>query len=229
MLGWGKQTIPDYMQVQRKKVKYARIRINPDATVTLTVPHYYRQRDIDDLIQKKSIWINQKREQCQQQLKSGIAFESDTLLWFDSLYRILPHKGQHDVFHNQPETLIYSRHPLHDRTERLKWYRRQAKKELSQRLESLAGKFGLQYQRVAIRDQKTRWGSCSSRGTISLNWRLIMAPEYVCHYVLIHELAHTRHMNHSKDFWQLVEVMAPGSFQARVWLKQNGQSLMNYI
>src|SRR3989338_5484159 len=74
---------------------------------------------------------------------------------------------------------------------------------------------------VSIRSQRTRWGSCSSRNTISLNWRLIMAPDWVSDYVVYHELAHLTHMNHSKEFWQLVERYVPNHKDAQKWLKDH--------
>lgn len=82
------------------------------------------------------------------------------------------------------------------------------------------------YQRITIRDQKTRWGSCSAGGTLSFNWRLMLAPPAVLDYVVIHELCHLTHMNHSKAFWALVESVCPDYRTHRKWLKDHGQSLI---
>jgi predicted metal-dependent hydrolase len=84
---------------------------------------------------------------------------------------------------------------------------------------------GLKVQRVTVRNQKTRWGSCSRRGTISLNWRLIQAPPFVADYIILHELMHLRQMNHSRKYWQEVENVCPGYREAERWLKAHGRLL----
>ena len=85
--------------------------------------------------------------------------------------------------------------------------------------------FNLMPKRVVVKEQKSRWGSCSTNGSIYMNWRLIQAPEEVLRYVAIHELAHLREHNHSKRFWHLVESMMPTFREQRGWLKENGNKL----
>ena len=82
------------------------------------------------------------------------------------------------------------------------------------------------YNRITIRDQKTRWGSCSAKGTLSFNWRLMLAPPAILDYVVVHELCHLTHMNHSAAFWQAVEAVYPDYRSARRWLKEHGQELI---
>ncbi len=101
-----------------------------------------------------------------------------------------------------------------------------AAETLSPLLEKMTETLGQQVEKVTIRDTKTRWGSCSGRKTISLNWRLILAPPEVAYYVCAHEAAHLIHMNHSKAFWKVVEDMCPTYKVHRQWLKQNGPRLM---
>ena len=98
--------------------------------------------------------------------------------------------------------------------------------ELPRRLHVLAAQYGLAVSRVTIRNQRTRWGSCSSDGRISLNWRLLQMPEHVCDYVLLHELMHLRVRNHSARFWRQVAAACPGYEQARAWLREHGDSLL---
>lgn len=81
------------------------------------------------------------------------------------------------------------------------------------------------YNRITIRDQKTRWGSCSAKGTLSFNWRLMLAPPSIPDYVIVHELCHLTHMNHSAAFWQKVESVYPDYRTARKWLKDHGHEL----
>jgi hypothetical protein len=89
----------------------------------------------------------------------------------------------------------------------------------------LANCFGFQFQRLAVNGARTRWGSCGIRGSLNFTWRLIMAPEPVIDYVIVHELAHLRVRNHSSQFWDLLEKLMPEYRQARAWLKQNGHLL----
>ena len=101
--------------------------------------------------------------------------------------------------------------------------RQLAAQELPPRVRELAIGQGVEVTRISIRNQKSRWGSCSRRGTISLNWRLIQTPAFVRDYIILHELAHRRHMNHSDKFWQEVERMCPDYLVAERWLKQNAK------
>ena len=88
-----------------------------------------------------------------------------------------------------------------------------------------AAALGVSYGRVAIRDQRSRWGSCSSRGTLSFNWRLVLAPLEVLDYVVVHELCHLRHADHSPRFWRLVQERRPGFAEQRAWLREHGAEL----
>lgn len=85
---------------------------------------------------------------------------------------------------------------------------------------------GGEYTRITIREQKTRWGSCSSRGTLSFNWKLMLAPPTVLDYVVVHELCHLKHMDHSREFWAAVENVMPDYKEKRKWLKEHGCELV---
>lgn len=89
------------------------------------------------------------------------------------------------------------------------WLKRRAREHLSERLRELAQRHGLAYQRISVRAQRTRWASCSGRGTISLNYKLLFLPPELVDHVLLHELAHTRHLNHSPRFWRLLARLDP--------------------
>ena len=100
-----------------------------------------------------------------------------------------------------------------------------ARRELPPRLLELAARFGLEVSKVSVRNQRWRWGSCSPRGHICLNWRLVTMPAWVRDYVLIHELMHLRRMDHSRKFWKLVAAECPDYQAARRWLHENGRAL----
>ena len=106
--------------------------------------------------------------------------------------------------------------------------RREAAGTLPGRVRELAAAQGLTnlLARVSIRNQRTRWGSCSARGVVSLNWRLIQVPPAVCDYVILHELAHLVHLNHSARFWELVERMCPNYRESEQWLKRTGRCVL---
>ncbi len=104
--------------------------------------------------------------------------------------------------------------------------RRQAVRELPARLLHLAEHHGLHVSRVSVRNQRSRWGSCSPSGHICLNWRLVLMPESVRDYVLIHELMHLRRLDHSRHFWRLVAHACPDYERARLWLRENRHLLL---
>jgi predicted metal-dependent hydrolase len=103
--------------------------------------------------------------------------------------------------------------------------RKRAARELPAELLALAGAHAITVTRVSIRNQRSRWGACSSRGSITLNWRLILTPPFVREYVMIHELMHRRELNHSRRFWKHVAAACPRHAEARTWLLSEGQRL----
>lgn len=106
------------------------------------------------------------------------------------------------------------------------WYKVQARRVFKNKLDEQAKRMQVTYRDFRLKDQKTRWGSCSNQGNINLNWRLIMAPEEVIDYLIIHELSHLTHPNHSEKFWQRVSEFMPKYAYWRNWLKDHGQELV---
>ena len=107
-----------------------------------------------------------------------------------------------------------------------KWLKSKARSIFIQKLDSWSGLMGVNYNQFRLKEQKTRWGSCSSLGNINLNWRAVMAPELVVDYLVIHELAHLKYMNHSQEFWEYVAGFAPQHRTCRKWLRDNGNTLV---
>ncbi|MDP3061587.1 MAG: SprT family zinc-dependent metalloprotease [Chloroflexota bacterium] len=105
------------------------------------------------------------------------------------------------------------------------WYRAQAARVIRARVEELGAVLGVSYNRLTIRGQRTRWGSCSRKGNLNFNWKLLMAPQPVVDYVVVHELAHLAVMDHSKRFWSLVAQHCPDWRAHRRWLKEHGAEL----
>jgi predicted metal-dependent hydrolase len=102
----------------------------------------------------------------------------------------------------------------------------EARRQLGALVRDVAAATGLKPTRLAIRDTSSRWGSCTADGTVMFSWRLVLAPRAVQHYVVVHELAHLRHMNHGPQFWALVASLAPEMRSCMAWLKAHGAGLM---
>jgi predicted metal-dependent hydrolase len=109
-----------------------------------------------------------------------------------------------------------------------RWYRREARARLETAADREAARLGLAYTAIAVRDQRTRWGSCSPRGALSFSWRLLVAPPDVLRYVVVHELCHLRELNHSRAFWALVDAALPGWREQGAWLRAHGGELRRY-
>jgi hypothetical protein len=106
--------------------------------------------------------------------------------------------------------------------------KREARAEIGRRAGPLAAAVGRRHGRITIRDTASRWGSCTARGDLSFSWRLVMAPEAVLHYVVAHEVAHLRHMNHGPQFWALVDRLVDDVERPKAWLRRYGATLMRY-
>jgi predicted metal-dependent hydrolase len=105
-------------------------------------------------------------------------------------------------------------------------YRRQARQRFERRADHYAAEMGIEYERIEIRNQRTKWGSCSATGTLGLNWRLMMAPPEIGDYIVVHELAHLRENNHSEAFWSIVSEYVPSYREHEEWLEQNSVKLI---
>ncbi|MBF0544179.1 MAG: M48 family metallopeptidase [Candidatus Riflebacteria bacterium] len=107
------------------------------------------------------------------------------------------------------------------------WLKAQAAKQIFQRVNFFQNKMSLKVVKITLKDTSSRWGSCSRRGNLNFNWRLIMAPSEILDYVVVHEIAHLQEMNHSPDFWEIVSYHCPTFKNCRVWLKTIGGKLFS--
>jgi hypothetical protein len=108
------------------------------------------------------------------------------------------------------------------------YLKREAKHDLEAASRRYAGELGVTVRRVAVRDQVSRWGSCTAAGVLSYSWRLILAPPYVLDYLAAHEVAHLVEMNHSRRFWRVVAAICPDWQRAKAWLTAHGNALHRY-
>ena len=134
-------------------------------------------------------------------------------------------RNQEWILENRDRALqLEAQKPVYSERE-IEHFKKQLRPVLEQRLAYFSEQMGVSYGRVCIRDQKTRWGSCSARGNLNFNWRLCLAPPEILDYVVVHELAHRKEMNHSRRFWDLVEKTLPDCRERRRWLRENGRRL----
>lgn len=108
------------------------------------------------------------------------------------------------------------------------FFKREARELFAARALEYAARLGAKPQRITVRDTKSRWGSCTHHGALSFCWRLIFAPEYVRDYVVAHEVAHLKEMNHSPRFWAHVKILSPDMARARQWLRDHGRTLLRF-
>lgn len=231
-------------QLTRSKRKSLSIMIGKDGTIQVKAPNWLPKYRIDQFIQQKADWIEEKRSEIHilEQKKAAHTFqEGDSFFFLGETYRLTVRHMQHvrvreTVMLRQRERLLVVMTeditPAGVKKQLEQWYIRQAKELFSDRSSYFyqlvvqeAEKSGKQVNpvnRITIRNQKTRWGSCSSKGNLNYNWRLLMAPAWVLDYVVVHELCHLVYLNHSRQFWQLVEQILPDYRNRREWLKING-------
>ena len=202
-----------------RRAKYIRIKLNNKGELSVTLPYRISAKQAHRFVQSKAGWIARQLSRLPEPADSTIpddiklqltgdkwqvctAGEDNSTLYLeiDNTQKIIHFSGnkqQVDVFRQMLE----------------QWLKQIARPIFSQMLELLAERHGFHFNRLSIRAQKTRWGSCSSNKNISLNCKLLFLPKKVVEYVMIHELCHTIQMNHSDKFWQLVEDCDP-DFQA---------------
>ena len=198
------------------------LRLNPEGTAALvTVPKGVSRHRALDFVQGSAPWLANRLEQ------RG----SNIMLLPGS---IIPLRGEaHEVRHvasrrgivNVDSALRLIHVPgelAHVPRRLLDWLKAAARTELAAASEKYAHAMNLAYRRISIRDQRSRWGSCSASGDLSYSWRLILTPSYVLDYVAAHEVAHLRYMDHGPAFWRLVLSHCPEASPAKKWLKANG-------
>lgn len=119
--------------------------------------------------------------------------------------------------------------PAHVSRRVLDFLKAEARADLTKASRKYAALMGVKFRRITIRDQRSRWGSCSASGDLSYSWRLILAPDYVLDYVAAHEVAHLRHLDHSQRFWRLVLTHCPNAARAKNWLREHGQEVHRVV
>ncbi|MBN4076872.1 M48 family metallopeptidase [Mariprofundus ferrooxydans] len=218
----------EYAIIRSPRRKTLSIIIRPDSQIDVLAPKRMPAALIHQFVHDKQTWIQKKlhfnyHERSNYQPKS---FHQGELFQRLGESYALSICNDATGIHLADKQLIVPALPAEQLKQQLiVWYRQQAEHYIQQRALDFVPTIGKAPTTIGVKAYKSRWGSCHHDGRIYFNYRLIMAPSRVIDYVIVHELCHLIHHNHSNDFWQLVEHIMPAYSQAKVWLKANGLSL----
>lgn len=205
------------------------LEVKPDASLIIRAPKRVSLEEIDRIIRGKLDWIVEKqrlaRERYQPPVKNKFV-DGEEFFYLGDQYKLLVVKDVDIPFvFDGRQFLFGERYHPQARSQFISWYKREALSVISERVKIYAQGAGLKYDRIGVRDARTRWGSCGAKGSLNFNWRLIMAPLAVIDYVVAHELAHLKERNHSARFWREVGILMPDYTPAKKWLKTNQRLL----
>jgi len=188
------------------RARRLRVTVAPRRPVEAVVPRRVTDGQLDRFLAEQRPWIARKlREFAARPPQLGLAWPG--VVWVGLEPRIAP----------SPDPAAIER-----------WYREEARRRIVVAAERAAQLLDVSYGKIGIRDPRTRWGSCSARGTLSFSWRLVIAPAEVLEYVVVHELCHLRELNHSKRFYRLLDEARPGWRAQSAWLREFGHELQDY-
>jgi predicted metal-dependent hydrolase len=218
------------------RARRVRLEISQRNGLVIIVPRSYPAVRLLALIQSKERWISRHLTQLSRsqqlpiprKLKTG-----DGIPYLGRNYKLVKQTNHHgDVIALEGNKLAVSPDLFDNGLFEIsleKWYRAEAARLITVMADSLSSQMDISYKRIVIRGQKTRWGSCSRKKTLSFNWKLIMVPEPVLEYVIVHELLHLKEMNHSKKFWELVARNCPDWREHKKWLKDHETELTSVL
>ena len=236
-LSVGPQKLP-LLMVRNPRARRYLLRLRPDGTARVTIPRGGSPAVARQFVERHAAWLERELQRLQSQPRKPAAWKIGTeiLLRGDAVQIEAGYDGNEkkiededeDDATREAETVRFGSESVRgpDPAADLRLVieshlRKLATRELPPRVLELAAQHGLTVRRVTVRSQKSRWGSCSRRGTISLNWRLIQTPAFVSDYICLHELMHLRQMNHSPGFWREMERVCPDYRMAERWLKEH--------
>ena len=238
----GKTYIYEMMKTRRKRMA---ITITSDGAIQVRIPQNVSYAEGIQFVNQKRQWIvkHQKAvmEQMQKNRAQGVniqpahTFEDGDVFYYrgmpctlclrlnSHLTRVRIEKCGNQIVVTGPQLSRIQKKEIIE-----EWYKRNAKIRFQERCAYYAPMLKVHYQTIRVKNQKSRWGSCSSKQNLNFNWRLLMAPDVVLDYVVIHELCHLREMNHSKAFWSLVASVMPDYEKQEKWLKDETNGILRY-
>ena len=215
------------------RAKRVRLEVRLQTGLTVIVPRSYDIGRIPGLLKSKERWISRNMARCRnfQSLPARKKLSNgDTVPYLGRDLKLIERENDDGVGDVKLEGDMLAVSPGLFKNGILElaleqWYRAEAARLINERAGILSSNMGVSYKRIVIRGQRTQWGSCSRKKNLSFNWKLVMAPEPVLDYVIIHELVHLKEMNHSKSFWELVARYCPKWRDHKNWLKQHEADL----
>jgi len=216
-------TIP-IPQLIRSRRRSLALEVRIDGAVIVRAPYFVTDSVIQKFVSQNREWIDkvyQRTRHQSEQFAPKKFIEGEKFLYLGQEYplHIAGEIGGRLLFEDQ--FLLSARYLPKARKLFDRWYREEAFSILTQRCQFYAPKIGVLYQRIKLSNAKQRWGSCNPKGNLCFNWRLVMAPREILDYVVIHELAHLKELNHSARFWAIVKKVIPSYREAKKWLKDN--------
>jgi len=198
------------------------IEINSHGEVILRVPNHVKASFIEKIVLEKRDWILKKQNLLKTKVLNKKEFIfGETFYYLGCEYALLPSFDSKKSLDFDSAFYVNELYLTNVHKLLADWYKKQAKKYLPTRAMELGKASALTITNISINSAKKRWGSCSASGSINFSWRLIMLPPEVIDYVIVHELAHLKELNHSKKFWDFVEVILPDYKVPKQWLKNN--------
>jgi len=218
--------------IRTSRRKTASIKVN-EGKVSVIVPSSLSLDKIESLLIKKDRWIKEKLVLHDQIVatKSKEFVSGESFSYLGRNYRLKIVEGQYpDLKLHQGRFVASVRYKEVNNAPSIKqmlirWYKQHAESKLIEKTQRYAKIIGVAPASIGIKSFQSRWGSCSSTSDIVYNWKIIMAPNRVVDYVVVHELCHIHHHNHSPQFWQLVNRYCPDYIECKDWLRLNGKSL----
>ncbi len=226
-LSLGPQKLP-LLIVHNPRARRYLLRLRPDGTARVTIPRGGSTAMARQFVERHAAWLEGELQRLQAQPRKPATWTIGAEIFLRGNAVRIETGPDHEVeiVRFGGESVRVS-DPVADLRPAIEGHLRQlAARELPPRVLELAARHGLTVRRISVRNQKSRWGSCSRRGTISLNWRLIQTPAFVSDYICLHELMHLRQMNHSARFWREMESVCPDYRTAKGWLKEHSGLLM---
>jgi predicted metal-dependent hydrolase len=212
----------EYTVRRSDRARRVRVTVHPQGEVEVVLPRRARDREAAAAVAELRPWIERRLAEAAQ-LRERLAERGATVPFLGGVLGLVVEPGRTRV-HRRGDVLHVPGGDARPAIER--WYRRTARAEVEPRLDEAAAALGVRYESVRIGNQRTRWGSCSSAGAMSFNWRLLLAPEEVLDYVVWHEACHLRQLDHSPRFWALLERHRPGYREPKAWLRRHGATLV---
>jgi predicted metal-dependent hydrolase len=211
------------LMVRNPRARRYLLRLRPDGTARVTIPRGGSPAAARQFVERHAAWLGREFQRLQAQPRKPAVWKIGTeiLLRGDAVRIEAAHNGRAETVRFGGESIRVPDSAADLRPAIEGHLRRLATRELPPRVLELAARHGLTVRRITVRSQKSRWGSCSRRSTISLNWRLIQIPVFVSDYICLHELMHLRQMNHSPGFWREMERVCPDYLMATHWLKEH--------